>query len=161
MTTTSKPPVYNDHATAAEHARAVPGKWVLLGNYQSETGADATARQIRRGAKSAYLPAGAFQASIRHDTGISIWVRFVGDPAAPAVPLCDRRPIGLVASQRVELSENPQRFRTSLSRTLTAIDRGEDLATAGWTAVDPVHTAAEIEALAGLRRLHAPRKDSK
>ncbi|WP_381792833.1 hypothetical protein [Streptomyces niveus] len=73
----------------------------------------------------------------------------------------DRRlVIGDVARARVALSEQPGWFRTSMARTLTDVDRGQDPATAPWTAVDPVKTAAEIEALAGLRRINLHRKDS-
>ncbi|MBT2453331.1 hypothetical protein [Streptomyces sp. ISL-86] len=73
----------------------------------------------------------------------------------------DTRPVGVVAHARIQISDNPRRFQAGVARTLTAIDQGEDPATAGWTAVDPVKTAAEIEALAGLRRLSDTRKDAK
>jgi hypothetical protein len=71
-----------------------------------------------------------------------------------------KRLIGQAARVRVALSDRPQWFRACMARTLADIDRGEDLATAVWTAVDPVKTAAEIEALAGPRRLSPRRKDS-
>jgi hypothetical protein len=74
--------------------------------------------------------------------------------------LPDTRRIGDVARARVRLSDDPKWFRTCMARTLSVVDQGEDLATAVWTAVDPVHTAAEIEALAGLRRLSSTRKDT-
>lgn len=74
--------------------------------------------------------------------------------------LDDPSRIGVVARQRVALSASPKWFRTSMARTLADVDRGDDLATAAWTAVDPVKTAAEIEALAGLRRLAPVREDS-
>jgi rRNA maturation protein Nop10 len=89
---------------------------------------------------------------------------FAGRNAAalPAL-LRDARPLRTVAAPRVARSESPRRFKTGMARTLAAVEQGEDLATAVWTAVDPVHTAAEIEALAGVRRLaitHA-RKETK
>ncbi|MEC3995248.1 hypothetical protein VSR01_17565 [Actinacidiphila sp. DG2A-62] len=73
----------------------------------------------------------------------------------------DTRLIGDVAEPRVRLSDDPRWFRTCMARALAVVDQGEDLATAVWTAVDPVQTAAEIEALAGLRRLCSTRKDTK
>ncbi|MEV5677245.1 hypothetical protein [Streptomyces sp. NPDC052179] len=75
----------------------------------------------------------------------------------------DARPVYDVALPRITGSSNPIAFEAALVRTAAALGRGEDLATAVWTAVDPVHTAAEIEALAARRRLTllAPRKDAK
>lgn len=73
----------------------------------------------------------------------------------------DARPIGTLARRRVRSSSEPLRFRTCMARTLAELDRGEDLATAVWTPVDPVKTAAEIEALAGVRRINMPRRDAK
>ncbi|WP_284576642.1 hypothetical protein [Streptomyces sp. 2P-4] len=65
----------------------------------------------------------------------------------------NRRPIGDVAEPRLLLSDNPGWFMTCMNRVIVDFERGEDPATAGWTAVDPIKCAAEIEALAGIRRL--------
>lgn len=77
--------------------------------------------------------------------------------------LHDRRTVADVAWMREVASSNPYAFRQGLARTLAALDGGEDLATAPWNALDPAQAAAEIEALAGIRRLSllAVRKDSK
>lgn len=72
----------------------------------------------------------------------------------------DLRSVPDVARVRVELSDEPERFQRLLGRSVTALDQGADLATAAWTAADPVALAAEIEALAGLRRLNTFRKDA-
>ncbi|NDK24728.1 hypothetical protein FSY75_09605 [Streptomyces sp. TR1341] len=72
-----------------------------------------------------------------------------------------QQPVGEVASMRVASSEAPDHFRACMARTLTALDQGDDVATAAWTAADPVRLAAEIEAMAGVRRLNIFRKDSK
>lgn len=69
--------------------------------------------------------------------------------------------VGEVAWMRVASSDEPERFRVCMARALTALDRGDDIATAAWTAADPVRLAAEIEALAGIRRLNVFRKDPK
>ena len=78
--------------------------------------------------------------------------------AAPPDVRCE---IGNLARVRAQLSERPPWFRGCLTRAIAALDRGEDLATAGWSAADPVRSAAEIEALAGMRRLSSTRKDTK
>ncbi|MEV3895401.1 hypothetical protein [Streptomyces anulatus] len=67
-------------------------------------------------------------------------------------------PIGVVPLRRALASSNPDWFRTCVNRTLVDVDRGEDPATAVWTSVDAVRTAAEIETLAGLRRLATARE---
>jgi hypothetical protein len=77
-------------------------------------------------------------------------------PQSAGVP----RLIGAVARARVRQSDRPLWFRTCMARTLAALDQGEDLTTAPWTAEDPVQAAAEIEVLAGLRRLSSTRKDT-
>ncbi|MFJ7592461.1 hypothetical protein ACIQZO_34850 [Streptomyces sp. NPDC097617] len=71
----------------------------------------------------------------------------------------DPRPIGVVAEPRIAASDQPEWFRARLSDALKAVERGDDPATAAWTATDRVGLAAEIEALAGLRRL--ARKDAR
>ncbi|MGW6393054.1 hypothetical protein ACWFR1_21665 [Streptomyces sp. NPDC055103] len=162
MTAAKNPLVYNDHRTTAEHARACPGEWVWGGNYQTVGGADATARQIRRGAKVAYEPAGAYQAVVRHDPAPALWVRFVGSAEnAARLDVIDCRSVGQVARPRRCRSAQPEKFQACMARALIAVKDGADLATSVWTAVDPVKTAAEIEALAGLRRLSACPKDTK
>ncbi|MGC4947797.1 hypothetical protein ACLQ2N_16570 [Streptomyces sp. DT224] len=62
-----------------------------------------------------------------------------------------------VAFLRVAASDDPEWFLRAMSLALSVESRGADLATAAWTTADPVRAAAEIEALAGLRRLS--RKD--
>lgn len=162
MTAAKNPPVYNDHQTAAEHARACPGEWVWGGNYQTAKGADSTARQVRRGAKPVYEPSGAFQAVVRNEAGHSLWIRYAAD-AQKAIrrDVTDCRPVGQVAEPRRCRSGQPEKFQACMARALTAVKGGADLATSVWTAVDPVKTAAEIEALAALRRLSACAKDTK
>ncbi|WP_433856743.1 hypothetical protein [Streptomyces kronopolitis] len=64
-----------------------------------------------------------------------------------------------VAWMRVAESTAPERFLTVLGETAAALEEGADLATAAWTPDDPVRLAAEIEALAGARRLNTSRKD--
>ncbi|MGW6420639.1 hypothetical protein [Streptomyces sp. NPDC055055] len=62
-----------------------------------------------------------------------------------------------VAFLRASSSDQPERFRW-LVRDIEGdvTDHGlNDRATAGWTARDAVHLAAEIEALAGVRRVRA------
>jgi hypothetical protein len=70
---------------------------------------------------------------------------------AGAVP----RPIGALARKRVLASDNARRFRTYMARALAALDNGEDLTTAP-RPTDPVEAAAQIEALASVRRLTTP-----
>ncbi|MFD3608968.1 hypothetical protein ACFWXA_13005 [Streptomyces atroolivaceus] len=162
MTAPKNPPVYNDHETTAEHARACPGEWVWGGNYQTANGANATARQVRRGAKPAYEPAGAYQAVVKNDAGHTLYVRYATEAQKTArVDVSDCRPVGQVAASRRCRSEQPEKFQACMALALTAVKGGADLATSVWTAVDPVKTAAEIEALAGLRRLSACAKDTK
>ncbi|KPI33377.1 hypothetical protein OV450_1465 [Actinobacteria bacterium OV450] len=64
----------------------------------------------------------------------------------------DLRPIGVVAQARIAQSTRPSRFQRILSDALKAHKDGEDLATAAIDMTDPLKLAAEIEALAGLRR---------
>jgi hypothetical protein len=71
----------------------------------------------------------------------------------------DQRPIAHVAWLRIASSERPDWYRAVLSKAMAAIDDGADLATAPWSADDPVRLAAEIEALAGARRLNSYRKE--
>ncbi|MFD3844793.1 hypothetical protein ACFWVB_02735 [Streptomyces microflavus] len=72
--------------------------------------------------------------------------------AARTVLWADTRPVHLVAESRVKASADPAAFMGCMDRTVAAMRRGEDPATAAWTAEDPVKLAAEIEALAGVRR---------
>ncbi|MFI9026386.1 hypothetical protein [Streptomyces sp. NPDC053560] len=72
----------------------------------------------------------------------------------------DVRSVPDVAKARIALSEDPEAFQRLMRRSMTALNRGADLATAAWTAADPVALAAEIEALAGLRRLNTCREDA-
>lgn len=69
--------------------------------------------------------------------------------------------IGAVAHARVAMSEQPRWFRTCMARALAGLDNGEEPATAPWTPADPVETAAQIEALAGVRRVNTSRRDPK
>ncbi|MFD9422196.1 MULTISPECIES: hypothetical protein [unclassified Streptomyces] len=75
----------------------------------------------------------------------------------------DARPVRDVALPRIAASSDPVGFEAAMVRSAAALGRGKDLATAAWTAVDPVRTAAEIETLAARRRLAllSPRKDAK
>lgn len=70
------------------------------------------------------------------------------------------RPVGAVARKRVMASDSPRWFRTCMASALAALDNGEDLAGAPRTPADPVEAAAQIEALAGVRRLSVSRKDT-
>ncbi|MEU6929035.1 hypothetical protein AB0A05_07705 [Streptomyces sp. NPDC046374] len=89
----------------------------------------------------------------------------VAPPPAPPKAIRDMprdpRPIGVVAEARIAASDQPARFRACMSDALKAVERGDDPATAAWTATDRVGLAAEIEALAGLRRLSSTSKDAK
>ncbi|WP_432001541.1 hypothetical protein [Streptomyces sioyaensis] len=62
---------------------------------------------------------------------------------------------------RVAASGDPGRFMAVLDRTTAALEDGTDLVAAPWSAADPVQLAAEIEALAGARRLNSIRRNSK
>ncbi|WP_019548519.1 hypothetical protein [Streptomyces sulphureus] len=73
----------------------------------------------------------------------------------------DQRPIDVVALRRADTSEHPERFLALLDAATAALRNGKDLATAWWSNADPVRVAAEIEALAGARRLNTFRKDPK
>ncbi|UQA95730.1 hypothetical protein [Streptomyces halobius] len=73
----------------------------------------------------------------------------------------DQRPIDDVAWLRVASNEESDRYCAVLNQAMADIDDGADLATAPWSAADPVRLAAEIEALAGARRLNTFRKDPK
>ncbi|WNI31452.1 hypothetical protein [Streptomyces sp. ITFR-6] len=75
--------------------------------------------------------------------------------------LLNQLPVGDVAWLRVASSSEPERFRACMARTLTAIAQGDDVATSAWNATAPVRLAAEIEAMAGIRRLNCFRKDPK
>ncbi|MCX4550535.1 MULTISPECIES: hypothetical protein [unclassified Streptomyces] len=75
--------------------------------------------------------------------------------------LSNERPIGDLAWMRIASSAEPERFRACMARTLTALGQGDDIATKAWRAGDPVRLAAEIEALAGVRRLNSFRKGPK
>ncbi|WP_439082151.1 hypothetical protein [Streptomyces sp. WL006] len=157
-----KPLVYHSHQAIAERARACPGEWVWGGTYQTVSGASMTARKASRGERPAYEPAGAYQAVVRRDPRPALWVRFVGDAQnAARFDVIDCRPVSQVARSRRLQSEQPAKFQMCMSRALAAIKGGADLATAAWAADDPVKTAAEIEALAGLRRRSACPKDAK
>ncbi|WP_327415478.1 hypothetical protein [Streptomyces sp. NBC_01233] len=62
-----------------------------------------------------------------------------------------------VAFLRVASSEEPERFQRLVGEVVSDVTaRGlNNRATAAWTAADPVALAAEIEAMAGARRLRA------
>ncbi|MFB8348000.1 hypothetical protein [Streptomyces niveus] len=62
-----------------------------------------------------------------------------------------------VAYPRVASSEEPDRFRRLVHEVTDDLGRRglNDLATAGWTSRDPVLLAAEVEAMAGVRRVRA------
>lgn len=162
MNAAKKPLVYHNHQAIAARARACPGDWVWGGNYQTLSGANMTARKVSRGERPAYKPAGAYQAVVRRGPGPALWVRFVGDAETAArFDVIDCRPVGQVARSRRFQSEQPAKFQVCMARALAAIRGGADLATAAWVADDPIKTAAEIEALAGLRRRSACAKDTK
>lgn len=65
----------------------------------------------------------------------------------------ETRPVHVVAARRAAESADPLGFNACMVRAHAAVLRGEDVAGSVWTAVDPVKTAAEIEVLAGARRL--------
>ncbi|MFE0766132.1 hypothetical protein [Streptomyces smyrnaeus] len=73
----------------------------------------------------------------------------------------DQRPVDVVAVRRADASEHPDRFLALLDAATAALLNGSDLAAACWSNADPVRVAAEIEALAGARRLSTFRKDPK
>lgn len=72
----------------------------------------------------------------------------------------DLRPLAEVGWMRVASSAHPDRFRVEMARTLVALYRGDDPATTAYGVADPTQLAAEIEALAGVRRLDASRKET-
>lgn len=80
-------------------------------------------------------------------------------PDLPVLP--HERFIAEAAWMRVASSENADHFLRSMRSALSAVARGADPATAAWNADDPIRLAAEIEVLAGLRRLASLRKDTK
>jgi hypothetical protein len=74
-----------DHAAVAAACRANPGQWQMVGHYGSGESADAIVRAIRgafqKGARSAYAPAGAFEARRElTDNGARVDARYVGEP---------------------------------------------------------------------------------
>ncbi|WP_086777050.1 hypothetical protein [Streptomyces griseus] len=155
--------IYVDHAAVALAASTRPGEWIRAGAYKTARGAEATASHARDGGLSAYEPAGYYQATVaEEDEGPVLWVRYVGAEGArlQALVVVDKRPVAEVAQKRTRCSDQPARFVTRLQHTLTQVRQGEDVTAAAWDASDPIQLAAEIEALAGLRRLSAFRKDT-
>lgn len=75
-------------------------------------------------------------------------------------PHWNDRPVEDVAATRIAASSHPARYRACIQDALAAMGRGQDLGNARWTTTDPVRVAAEIEALAGARRLAHIRKDT-
>ncbi|MCX5326365.1 hypothetical protein [Streptomyces sp. NBC_00120] len=71
----------------------------------------------------------------------------------------DLRSPAEVAWMRIAESTNPDYFQAVLGETTAALEKGSDLAVEAWTADDPVRLAAEIESLAGARRINTFRKD--
>ncbi|MEV5606976.1 hypothetical protein [Streptomyces sp. NPDC052225] len=67
--------------------------------------------------------------------------------------------ITAVAFLRIANSENPERFQTIVAVDATVAHQNNldlaDLADAAWNATDHVRLAAEIEVLAGFRRIRA------
>lgn len=76
-----KHPMVN-HAAVANHARALPGTWLLIGTYRASSTAGGIANKVRCGRLyGAYAPAGAFEARTGprgEETGV--WIRHVGQP---------------------------------------------------------------------------------
>ncbi|MFZ3595122.1 hypothetical protein [Streptomyces sp. BH104] len=71
----------------------------------------------------------------------------------------DLRSPAEVAWLRAAESEDPDRYLAVIGRTVAALEAGADIATQARTPHDPTDAAAEIEALAGARRLNTCRKD--
>jgi len=74
-----------NHAAVAATCHANPGQWQMVGHYGSGESADATVRAIRgafqKGARSAYAPAGAFEARRElTDNGARVEARYIGEP---------------------------------------------------------------------------------
>ncbi|WP_042170185.1 hypothetical protein [Streptomyces sp. NBRC 110035] len=74
-----------DHFAVAAHCRATPGQWQPVGEYNSSSTASCieynirTARVPRSGSRSAYLPAGAYEATrVLTEYGARVEARYVG-----------------------------------------------------------------------------------
>ncbi|MFI0827192.1 hypothetical protein ACH4Q7_22365 [Streptomyces roseolus] len=148
-------PFRSDHVETAAQAMLHPGKWVSAGRYLSESGAATAARKARSGDITAYAPAGLFEAKVRHDGNvIELWVRF-NEEAARGRLRPDGRPVAQVARPRIESSDDPEWFELVMVSSQQECCDGQDLATARLDLSDPIRLAAEIEALAGCRRLAA------
>ncbi|MGA5496696.1 hypothetical protein ACPCSP_20275 [Streptomyces cinereoruber] len=149
---------YIDHAATAARAKLHPGEWLCAGSYENGNSAEKAARRIRTGETGSYARIGVFAATVRPADGFpEVWVRYLRAPGQPAKPL-DMRPIEEVAAPRVALSGDAGRFQALVSSALARYASGEDVATERCTWHDPVRVAADIEAMAGLRRLRQFRK---
>ncbi|MFC7791299.1 hypothetical protein [Streptomyces cinereoruber] len=146
------------HAEVAEEARLYPGTWITAGHYETRSAANKAVRGVRSGEIRAYRPQGAYAAVVQMVDGRpGIAVRYAGHPATPRL---DMRTVEEVYVPRAGRSENPDAFRAHVAHALDRYASGEDLATEAWTHGDPIRLAAEIEALAGLRRLRLFRQNA-
>lgn len=68
-----------NHEAAAEELRANPQIWAEVARYSTSTSAYTAANGVRSGRTRAYLPGGAYEATIRHeDNAYTLFVRYVG-----------------------------------------------------------------------------------
>lgn len=71
------------HHEVASKLRAKPGEWAVVGVYNASNTAASIARQVNRGAMTAYQPAGSFEAmSHTVDGEPRVYVRFVGEASS-------------------------------------------------------------------------------
>lgn len=77
-----------DHLAAAERARTVPGKWVLVGQYAAMQTAQTAVLRIPRAERiPSYEPAGSFEAyAANTPDGPVVWVRCVEGGPYPELP---------------------------------------------------------------------------
>lgn len=69
-----------NHRELIQHLKERPGQWALVPRtYANSNSARSMAQYIKSG-KSAYAPAGAFEAVTRAEEGVTrVWVRYIGD----------------------------------------------------------------------------------
>jgi hypothetical protein len=122
-----------NHAAVAAACRANLGQWQLVGHYGSVESADAMVRAIRgafqKGARSAYAPAGAFEARRElTDNGARVDARYVGEPVKDveaavrelgALPV-PGGPVRLTAVQRAKIAEQIGDAKPATSGLLVA-----------------------------------------
>ena len=74
-----------NHQAAAEGLKVIPGLWLPVGSYLSRTSAQDMARQVKAARRSAYAPAGSFDARVEYLNGEpTLYACYLGEPIEEA-----------------------------------------------------------------------------